>query len=64
MKVNQTFKGTVFYASKDAQAKRLYKEGRHISTNLYHRAVMIESNFVQLDLDSTGTNYIHLTLDS
>lgn len=64
MQVTQTFTGTIFYASKDAQTKRLYSEGRHIKTNRYHRAVFIEENFVQLDFDSTGTNYIHLALDA
>lgn len=55
-------RGTVFYASKDAQKERLYKEGGTINTESYHRAVYLEDNFVQLDLDESGTNYVHVTI--
>lgn len=60
---NKTYVGTIWYASKDAQSKRYYFEGRKIGTNNYKTAVMLDDNkTVQLDLDSSGTNYIHLQL--
>lgn len=58
----KTIRGVIFYASKDAQQKRLYKEGGSINTESYHRAVYLEDNFVQLDLDESGTNYVHVTI--
>ena len=54
--------GKIFYASKDAQAKRYYFEGRKITTNSYHSVYEIEPGFVEVNFDSSGTNYIHLTL--
>ncbi len=60
--MNNTLIGTVFYASKRAQENRYYFEGRKIGTNNYYKAIYIADNLVQIDFDSTGTNYIHLTL--
>lgn len=60
--MNKTVTGTVFYASKDAQAKRYYFEGRKIGTNNYHSIHIIEPGFIEVNFDSSGTNYIHLTL--
>ena len=58
--MNKTLIGTVYYASKDAQRNRYYFEGRKIGTNNYHKALYLTDNFVQIDFDSSGTNYIHL----
>ena len=58
--MKDTIIGKIYYASKDAQAKRYYFEGREIGTNSYHTAVWLSDTFVQLDLDSSGTNYIHV----
>lgn len=62
--MNKKYRGTIYYASKDAQQKRLYKEGQKLTIESYHRAVEFEdSTMVQLDLDSSGTNYIHLAVE-
>lgn len=55
--------GTIFYASKDAKRKHLYKEGQHLTVTPYS-ATEISPGFWQINLDSTGTDYIHLTQDS
>lgn len=63
--MKKSYRGTVFYASKDAEQKRLYKEGQMLTVESYHRAVEFEdSKMVQLDFDRSGTNYIHLALES
>lgn len=63
--MNRNYRGTIYYASKDAQQKRLYKEGQKLTIESYHRAVEFEdSTMVQLDLDSSGTNYVHLALEA
>ena len=63
--MRESYRGTIYYASKDAQEKRLYKEGQKLTIESYHRAVEFEnSTMVQIDLDSSGTNYIHLALES
>ena len=60
--MKNTVVGVVYYASKDAQAKRYYYEGRKIGTNSYHSVREIEPGFVEVNFDSSGTNYIHLQL--
>lgn len=60
--MKKTFTGTVYYASESAQRNRYYFEGRKIGTNNYHKALYLNDKCVQIDLDSSGTNYIHLTL--
>ena len=62
--MNETITGTIYFASRDAEAKRLYKADHRVNTDLYHRAVFLSDTFVQLDFDSTGTNYVHVTLDA
>lgn len=61
--MNKTLIGKIFYASKNAQA-RYYFEGREIGTNNYYSAYTIEPGFVEINFDSTGTNYIHLALQA
>jgi hypothetical protein len=61
-KVNKTMIGQVYYASKDAQRKRYYFEGRAIGTNNYHSVHYLNDGFVEINLDDSGTNYIHLAL--
>lgn len=58
----QPFKGTIYYASKKAQQDKLYKEGREVTVTNYHSAHYLGNNFMDIDLDSSGTNYIHLRL--
>lgn len=62
--MNTTLIGKIFYASKKAQEKRYYFEGREIGTNDYYSVYTIEPGFVEVNFDSTGTNYIHLALQA
>lgn len=57
------YKGEVYYASRDAQQKRLYKEGRKVSIESYTSAIEFDKNMVQIEFDTTGTNYIHLVME-
>jgi hypothetical protein len=59
----KAFTGTVYYASKKAQQDRYYREGEHVTVTGYHNAHYYGNNFVEINLDSSGTSYIHLTLD-
>ena len=54
--------GIVFYASEAAQRNRHYQEGRSIRTDLYVKLYKIADNFIQLDFDSTGRNYVHVSV--
>lgn len=59
----KVYTGTVFYASQKAKFKRYVKEGKRYTVRAYHQAIEIEDNFVQIDLDDSGQNYIHLTME-
>lgn len=54
--------GIVYYASKKAQANRLLKEGYTVTVNSHHKLAYLNDRVVQVDFDSSGTNYIHLQL--
>lgn len=53
-------KGKIYYASKKAQHDRLYKEGRNVTVSNYHSLHYLSDKFVDINLDSSGTSYIHL----
>jgi len=55
-----SFKGTVFYASKNAKQKKYMVEGSKVNIHDFYHAVRLGEYAVQIDFDSTGTNYIHL----
>lgn len=56
--------GTIYFASNDAIRKRYYREGQHVSIDpTGGKVVWLSDTFVQIDLDSTGRNYVHLTVD-
>lgn len=47
----------IFYASKNAKRKYLYVEGQVVTVKPYI-ATQYEGDFWNIDLDSSGTNYI------
>lgn len=57
-------KGIIYYASKKAQTDKLLKEGytATISGKCLGTAVYLADNFVQIDFDTSGQNYIHMQL--
>lgn len=57
-------KGIIYYASKKAQTDKLLKEGCTvtISGQCLSSAVYLANNFVQIDFDKSGQNYIHMQL--
>ena len=55
-----TITGIVYYASKDAQQKRLYKEGMSVNTGDYESARYLGDKFLEVNLDNSGTSYIHV----
>jgi hypothetical protein len=55
--------GTVFYASAKAMRERYMKEGEHVTITNYRNYRSLADNFVEVNLSSDPTNYIHLTLD-
>lgn len=57
-----TIKGTIYFASLDAQRKRHYREGAHVTLDHYHSARFLTAEFVSVDLDATGTNYLHVSI--
>lgn len=59
----ETIKGTIFYASAKAMRERLYKEGQHVTITSFRNYRHITDNFVEVNLTSDPTCYIHLTLD-
>lgn len=59
----QPLNGTIYYTSKEAKRYRLYKEGESVTLTSYHSAHYISEHFVQVDLDSSGRNYLHITLN-
>jgi len=61
--VRETLKGTIFYASAKAMRERLYKEGQHVTITSYRNYRHYTDNFIEVNLTSDPTCYIHLTLD-
>ena len=59
----QPLKGTIFYASAKAMRERLYKEGQHVTITSYRNYRHYSDNFVEVNLTSDPTCYVHLTLD-
>lgn len=47
----------IFYASKDAKRKYLYKEGQTVTIKPY-LATQYKGDSWNIDLDDSGTNYI------
>lgn len=48
----------IFYASKDAKQKHLYKEGQTVTVANPYMVIQYRGDFFNVNLDSTGTNYI------
>lgn len=61
--VREALKGTIFYASARAMRERLYKEGQHVTITAYRNYRHYTDNFIEVNLSSDPTCYIHLTLD-
>lgn len=59
----ETLKGTVFYASAKAMRERYMKEGEHVTITAYRNYRHYSDNFVEVNLTSDPTCYVHLTLD-
>lgn len=58
-----TLKGTVFYASGKAMRERYMKEGEHVTIKSYRSYRHYAPTFIEVNLTSDPTCYIHLTLD-
>lgn len=61
-KVNKPLTGIVFYASAKAMRERYYREGEHVTVSAYRNYRHYSDNFIEVNLTSDPTSYIHLTL--
>lgn len=59
----KALKGIVFYASAKAMRERYMKEGEHITVSSYRNYKHYTPEFVEVNLTSDPTCYIHLILD-
>lgn len=62
----KALRGVVFYASKKAQQDRYIKEGLITTISSYKNYHVIPSSnsdkFIEINLDSSGTSYVHMQL--
>jgi len=61
--MTKTLTGTVFYASAKAMRERYMREGEHVTITSYRNYRHYSDDFIEVNLSSDPTNYIHLTLD-
>lgn len=60
--MNKPLKGKIFYASAKAMRERFYKEGEQVTITSYRNYRHYSNKFVEINLSSDPTCYVHLQL--
>lgn len=58
----KALKGTIYYASAKAMREHYYKEGQQVTISSYRNYRHYTDDFVEVNLTSDPTCYVHLQL--